>query len=87
MTANLERMPRFSFEEAERARLLAWVGLSADAKIDFSEEIIELAYDSGALSPERLALRDDRGGPDGATAGSARAEERVRGAGGGVEDA
>ncbi|MGY1424449.1 hypothetical protein [Lysobacter sp. A289] len=48
----------FSFEEAERAQLLAWVGLSTSAKIDFFEEMIELAYWSGALSPERLALRD-----------------------------
>jgi len=48
----------FSFEDAERAQLMAWVGLSADAKIDFFEEMVELAYLSGALTPERLALRD-----------------------------
>lgn len=47
-----------SFEEAERAQRLAWVGLSTAAKIDFFEEMIELAYWSGALSPERLVLRD-----------------------------
>lgn len=57
MTENPERVPSFSFEDAERAQLLAWVGLSAGAKIDFFEEMIELAYHSGALSPERLALR------------------------------
>ena len=37
---------------------MAWVNLSADAKIDFFEEMVELAYMSGALAPERLALRD-----------------------------
>ncbi|QOD92072.1 hypothetical protein H2514_05455 [Lysobacter sp. CW239] len=58
MTANLERVPSFSFEDAERAQLLAWISLSAGAKIDFFEEMVELAYQSGALSPERLALRD-----------------------------
>jgi hypothetical protein len=58
MTANPERVPSFSFEDAERAQLLAWMGLSAGAKIDFFEEMIGLAYQSGALSPERLALRD-----------------------------
>jgi tagatose-1,6-bisphosphate aldolase len=58
MTANPERASRFSFEDAERAQLLAWIGLSAGAKIEFFEEMIELAYHSGALSSERLALRD-----------------------------
>lgn len=48
----------FSFEDVERAQLWAWVKLSTRAKIDFFEEMIELAYLSGALSPERLALRD-----------------------------
>jgi hypothetical protein len=52
----------FSFEEAERAQLTAWVRLSADAKIDFFEEMVELAYRSGALAPERLALRDQAPG-------------------------
>lgn len=47
-----------TFEDAERAQLRAWDGLSTAAKIDFFEEMIELAYRSGALSPERLALRD-----------------------------
>lgn len=48
----------FSFEDAERAQLRAWVALEAGLKIDFFEEMIELAYNSGALAPERLALRD-----------------------------
>lgn len=48
----------FRFEDAERAQLMGWVNLSADAKIDFFEEMVELAYMSGALAPERLALRD-----------------------------
>lgn len=50
----------FTFEDAERAQLRAWIGLSTAAKIDFFEEMVELAYRSGALSPERLALRDRR---------------------------
>lgn len=50
--------PAFSFEDVERAQLRAWVKLSTRAKIDFFEEMIELAYLSGALSPERLGLRD-----------------------------
>ncbi len=48
----------FTFEGAERAQLLAWIALSTSAKVDFFEEMVELAYRSGALSPERLALRD-----------------------------
>jgi len=50
--------PAFSFEDVERAQLRAWVKLSTRAKIAFFEEMIELAYLSGVLSPERLALRD-----------------------------
>jgi len=50
--------PHCSFEDAERAQLRAWMKLTTRAKIDFFEEMIELAYLSGALSPERLALRD-----------------------------
>ncbi len=57
MTANLEQVPSCTFEDAEREHLRAWMGLSTAAKIDFFEEMIELAYQSGALSPERLALR------------------------------
>lgn len=52
------REPACSFEDVERAQLRAWVKLSTRAKIDFFEEMIELAYLSGALSSERLALRD-----------------------------
>ena len=48
----------FSFADAERAQLMGWVRLSAGAKIDFFEEMVELAWHSGALAPERLALRD-----------------------------
>lgn len=47
-----------TFEQVERAQLVAWMGLSTAAKVDFFEEMVELAYRSGALSPERLALRD-----------------------------
>lgn len=58
-----ERPLEFSFEDAERAQLMAWAKLSAEAKIDFFEEMVELAYRSGALAPERLALRDQAPGP------------------------
>lgn len=55
---NADQPLEFSYQDAERAQLMAWVKLSADAKIDFFEEMVELAYMSGALAPERLALRD-----------------------------
>ncbi|MDI1253198.1 hypothetical protein [Thermomonas sp.] len=48
----------FSFEDAERVQLRAWSLLSADVKIDFFEEMVELAWLSSALAPDRLALRD-----------------------------
>ncbi len=48
----------FGFEDAERAQLRAWASLSTAAKLDFFEEMVELAWRSGALAPERLALRD-----------------------------
>ncbi len=57
--------PTFTFEDAERAQLLDGLRLSTAARVDFFEEMIELAYRSGALTPERLALRDavnDAGG-------------------------
>lgn len=53
-----EQPLEYSFEDAERVQLIAWARLSADVKIDFFEEMVELAYRSGALAPERLALRD-----------------------------
>jgi hypothetical protein len=48
----------FSFEDAERAQLRTWAALSPGIKLDFFEEMVELAWRSGALTPERLALRD-----------------------------
>ncbi|TKS53033.1 hypothetical protein E4582_12585 [Luteimonas yindakuii] len=42
----------------ERLQLLQWAALDASAKIDFFEEMVELAYLGGALAPERLAMRD-----------------------------
>lgn len=47
-----------AFREAELTNLRAWMKLSGGQKVDFFEEMIELAYQSGALRPERLALRD-----------------------------
>ncbi len=46
--------------EVERAQLRAWMSLSSEQKIDVFEEMVELAYQSGALTPERLARRDMR---------------------------
>ncbi|MCK9490075.1 MAG: hypothetical protein M0Q42_11930 [Xanthomonadales bacterium] len=48
----------FSPETLEREQLRVWAGLSTEAKIAFFEEIIDLAWRSGALAPERLAMRD-----------------------------
>jgi len=47
-----------AFRDAERVNLRAWIKLSGGQKVDFFEEMIELAYHSGALRPDRLALRD-----------------------------
>ncbi len=58
----------FTYEDAERAQLRAWVRLSASDKIAFFEEMVELAWHSGALTPQRLALRD-------APLGSGRADD------------
>lgn len=49
---------RFDFADAERAQLRAWAGLSTREKIEFFEEMLELARLGGALRPDRLALRD-----------------------------
>lgn len=46
------------FAALERRQLRQWMALSTAAKVDFFEEMIQLAYSSGALRPERLALRD-----------------------------
>lgn len=47
-----------AFRDAEMDSLRAWVKLSGAQKVDFFEEMVELAYRSGALHPERLAMRD-----------------------------
>lgn len=51
-------VPAHSFDEAETENLRAWLKLSTSDRIDFFEEMLELAYLSGALQPERLKLRD-----------------------------
>lgn len=53
------------FAALERLQLQQWVALSTAAKVDFFEEMIQLAYSSGALRPERLALRDQPSPPSG----------------------
>lgn len=50
--------PAEAFRDAETENLRAWARLSGREKIEFFEEMIALAYSSGALRPERLALRD-----------------------------
>ncbi|MBL0163269.1 MAG: hypothetical protein IPP82_06395 [Xanthomonadales bacterium] len=47
-----------AFRQAELENLRAWVKLSTAEKVDFFEEMVELAYQSGALRPDRLKLRD-----------------------------
>lgn len=53
-----------AFHEAELANLRAWMKLSGGQKVDFFEEMLELAYRFGALRPERLALRDEKLGSE-----------------------
>lgn len=50
--------PGCSYADAERDQLLTWARLDTSAKIAFFEEMVELAWRSGALAPDRLALRD-----------------------------
>ncbi len=59
---NEREQPAFSCTDAERVQLLTRMKLSTHAKIDFFEDMIELAYFGGALSPQRLALRDTERG-------------------------
>lgn len=44
--------------DAEIASLRGWMRLKPGQKVEFFEEMVELAHRSGALSAERLALRD-----------------------------
>lgn len=47
-----------SFVDVETAHLRAWLKLSTSDRIDFFEEMVELAFLTGALHPDRLKLRD-----------------------------
>jgi len=58
MTADEVERAAQAFRAAEIENLRAWARLSGGQKIDFFEEMIELAYQSGALRADRLALRD-----------------------------
>lgn len=49
------------FAQAELDNLRRQIRLGGAEKIGFFEEMIDLAYESGALRPERLALRDSTG--------------------------
>src|SRR5690606_7887149 len=53
------------FAALERLQLKQWVALSTAAKVDFYEEMIQLAYSSGALRPEGLGLPDPARPPTG----------------------
>lgn len=50
------RLP-MAMEDFADPDLQAWTKLSGGQKIDFFEEMVELAYYSGALRQERPALR------------------------------
>jgi len=58
MTADEADRAAQAFRAAEIENLRAWARLSGGQKIDFFEEMIELAYHSGALRADRLSLRD-----------------------------
>jgi len=58
MTADEVERAAQAYRAAEIENLRAWARLSGGQKIDFFEEMIELAYHSGALRADRLALRD-----------------------------
>lgn len=47
-----------SFQDAERNHLREGIAMSTRDKIAFFEEMLILASRSGALAPERLAVRD-----------------------------
>lgn len=55
---SVDAKPGYGYADAERDHLLTWARLDTAAKIAFFEEMVELAWRSGALAPERLALRD-----------------------------
>lgn len=48
---------RCSFQDAERNHLREGIAMSTRDKIAFFEEMLVLASRSGALAPERLAVR------------------------------
>jgi hypothetical protein len=49
----------FDFKRAEEEQLRAWLKTTTAERVAFFEEMIDLAYESGALTPERLKLRDE----------------------------
>lgn len=58
MSRAMDEQSDAAFRQAELENLRAWVKLSTAEKVDFFEEMVELAYQSGALRPDRLKLRD-----------------------------
>ena len=48
-----------SYEAMEEVQLRLWMQLDTATKVDFLEERVAIAYQAGALTAERLALRDE----------------------------
>lgn len=61
--------PVLGHEALECLQLLQWAAFDASAKLDFLEEMVELAHPGGALAPERLAMREGTGAAPGCRAG------------------
>ena len=55
MTKEQQGDLRCTFEDAERNNLLAGMHMSTRAKIEFFEEIIDLAWRAGAIKPMQQA--------------------------------
>jgi hypothetical protein len=62
MTSSPENpQPDIGFDALEEAQLRLWMQLDTATKVDFFEEMVAIAYQAGALTVERLALRDESG--------------------------
>ena len=60
MSSTNQESLAFDFARAEREQLRAWLRTSTEDRVSFFEEMIELAYQNGALAPERLEMRNTR---------------------------
>jgi len=57
-SADKIQTPAEAFDEAELQHLRTWLRLSASERLEFFEEMIDLANAGGALRADHLALRD-----------------------------